>query len=713
MFSSLDISTSESSSPDEFFASRNNPLLNVEVPAAESPDHTAVMKANGDLMLISLTPVPDTSRIFLVFLSSGRMAIPAGYDTESGKLTVYPYASPESLPISESMMTTALFFGDTVLLGINGVLLFRHLDLSVHVFTAPNLKPSDIAELMTARPVETETATAELMEGSERIVPYTAYPVNGNTFLLGLAGETIMGFYTLDKAGFESLVSSSPADPSPYITLFDAAYPYMTIIFYDYGERKTHFWSMMNHTVFDMDKGSVISTTPFTVTATDGTVLQNIIWSYGMYARAPVTRGGGKFQATVMTDDSSGTAFYHAESTDGDSWTAAPMRTSGNSVENIYAGSVDLGDSWLCYRYTPGDETSDVAVSLCLVPKDGTADTELASESFPMTDDSAMFKAIIRPALIEAGGRFYAGLPFSVVSWSEGETSVSQVYHSDYILTDLIESENGLLIEEYIENAIRFRELSLDLSTGNATELKTVNGRMFDYICARSVFSYGGIRVSTHLLGDVTSDSMKVEVMAAADGITYSVTTAGIDNITEWLTGVIESGGISRYLHIFSLYDELYNIVNGSYDAMNETGCAIDVPDAEIMESAFIIADSAVVDVRERDDSIEIRLLPFSYELDDTIKPFSELTMQPSSLFYGYFGKCWYIGNPELVEPFLVIRKDSDEPVGVTFHWNFPAQLTSTFPDALLRAPILRDGVMNSSADAAIPESFIDALPED
>ena len=564
---------------------------------------------------------------------------------------------------------------------------------------------------MTPKPAETDTATLEMTDCTDPIIPYTAYPVNEDTFLLGLAGESVMGFYTMRKAGFEKLVSSSPADPSPYITLFDPAYPYMTIIFYDHDERKTHFWSMMNHTVFDMDTGDVISTTPFNVTDTSGTVLQNIIWSYGMYARAPVTRRNGKFQATAMVEGSGTAAFYHVESADGNTWTASLMRMSEDAAEGIYAGSVDTGDSWLCYRYSQSEAA--MIVSLCLIPKDGTADTVLASESFPMTDESSMFKAIIRPSLIEAGGRFYAGLPFSIVSWEPGETSATSVYSSDYLLSDLIESENGLLIKEYIENAMRFRELSLDLATGNATELKTVSGRMFDYICARSIFSDNGKRVSTHLLGDVTSDDMKVELMASADGITYSGTTAGIDNITDWLSGVIETGGISRYLHIFALYDELYNIVNGSYDAMNETGRAIGVPDAEILESAFIIADAAVVDVREKDDAIEIRLLPFSYELDDTIKPFSELTMQPSSLFYGYFGKCWYLGNPEIVEPFLVIHKDSEEPLGVTFHWNFPAQLTSTSPDALLRAPILRDGAMNSSADAAIPESFIDALPED
>ena len=711
IFSSLDISTSESSSPDEFFASRNNPLLLVELAASDSPDHKAVMRAGSDLILISLTPVPDTARIFLVFLASGRMAIPAEYDTESGKLTVYPYASPESAPISESMMTSALFFGDTVLLGINGVLLFRHLDISIPEFTAPNLKPSDIAELMTPKPVETDTATLKMIDNEEKIIPYTAYPVNEDTFLLGLAGESVMGFYTMRKAGFEKLVSASPADPTPYITLFDPAYPYMTIIFYDHDEGKTHFWSMVNHTVFDMDTGDVISTTPFTVTDTSGTVLQNIIWSYGMYARAPVTRSNGKFQATAMVEGSGTAAFYHVESADGNTWTAALMRMSEDAAGGIFAGSVDTGDSWLCYRYSQSEAA--MIVSLCLVPKDGTEDTVLALENFPMSDEGSMFKAIIRPALIETGGRFYAGLPFSIVSWASGETSATSVYSSDYLLSDLIKSENGLLIEEYIENAMRFRELSLDLSSGTATELKTVNGRMFDYICARSIFSDNGKRVSTHLLGDVTSDDMRVELMVSADGLTYSVTTAGIDNITDWLSGVIETGGISRYLHIFALYDELYNIVNGSYDAMNETGRAIGVPDAEILESAFIIADAAVVDVRENDDAIEIRLLPFSYELDDTIKPFSELTMQPSSLFYGYFGKCWYIGNPEIVEPFLVIHKDSDEPLGVTFHWNFPAQLTSTSPDALLRAPILRDGAMNSSADAAIPESFIDALPED
>ena len=711
MFSSLDISTSESASPDEFFASRNNPLLLVELAASDSPDHKAVMRAGNDLILISLTHVPETSRIFLVFLASGRMAIPAEYDTESGKLTVYPYASPESAPISESMMTSALFFGDTVLLGINGVLLFRHLSLSIPAFTAPNLKPSDIAELMTPKPVETDTATLEMTDGTDPIIPYTAYPVNEDTFLLGLAGESVMGFYTMRKAGFEKLVSASPADPTPYITLFDPAYPYMTIIFYDHDEEKTHFWSMVNHTVFDMDTGDVISTTPFTVTDTSGTVLQNIIWSYGMYARAPVTRSNGKFQATAMVEGSGTAAFYHVESADGNTWTAALMRMSEDAAGGIFAGSVDTGDSWLCYRYSQSEAA--MIVSLCLVPKDGTEDTVLALENFPMSDEGSMFKAIIRPALIETGGRFYAGLPFSIVSWASGETSATSVYSSDYLLSDLIKSENGLLIEEYIENAMRFRELSLDLSSGTATELKTVNGRMFDYICARSIFSDNRKRVSTHLLGDVTSDDMRVELMVSADGLTYSVTTAGIDNITDWLSGVIETGGISRYLHIFALYDELYNIVNGSYDAMNETGRAIEVPDAEILEAAFIIADAAVVDVREKDDAIEIRLLPFSYELDDTIKPFSELTMQPSSLFYGYFGKCLYIGNPEIVEPFLVIHKDSEEQVGVTFHWNFPAQLTSTSPDALLRAPILRDGAMNSNADTAIPDSFIDALPED
>ena len=236
---------------------------------------------------------------------------------------------------------------------------------------------------------------------------------------------------------------------------------------------------------------------------------------------------------------------------------------------------------------------------------------------------------------------------------------------------------------------------------------------MFDYICGRSVFSDDGKRVSTHILGDATSDDMRVELMAVADGLAYSVTVAGIDNIGEWLSSVIYSGSLTRYLHIFSLYNELYTIVNGGYDAMNETGRAIGVPEAEIEESAFIISDSAVVDIREKDDAMEIRLLPFSYEIDDTIKPFSELTMQPSSLFSEFFGKCWYIGNPEIVEPFLVIHKDSEEQVGVTFHWNFPAQLTSTSPDALLRAPILRDGAMNSNADTAIPDSFIDALPED
>ena len=48
-----------------------------------------------------------------------------------------------------------------------------------------------------------------------------------------------------------------------------------------------------------------------------------------------------------------------------------------------------------------------------------------------MADDSGMLRAIIRPVLIEAGSRFYAGLLFSVVSWSLGESSATAVYESD------------------------------------------------------------------------------------------------------------------------------------------------------------------------------------------------------------------------------------------------------------------------------------------
>lgn len=212
-----------------------------------------------------------------------------------------------------------------------------------------------------------------------------------------------------------------------------------------------------------------------------------------------------------------------------------------------------------------------------------------------LADDSGMLRAIIRPALIETNGRFYAELPSSIVSWTQGESSAAAVYESDYILIDLIQSDNGLLVQEYIENSMRFRELSLNPSTGEISELKTTSGRMFDYICGRSVFSDDGKRVSTHILGDATADDMRVELMAVADGLAYSVTVAGIDNIGEWLSSVIYSGSLTRYLHIFSLYNELYTIVNGGYDAMNETGRAIGVPDAEIEESAFIISDSAVV----------------------------------------------------------------------------------------------------------------------
>lgn len=225
-----------------------------------------------------------------------------------------------------------------------------------------------------------------------------------------------------------------------------------------------------------------------------------------MYARAPVTKRDGRFQATVMVEGSGSTTFYHAESTEGNTWTAVLMRSSGSSVEDVYTGSVDIGDSWLCYRYSPDEDMTAMAVALCLVPKDGNADTVLASESFPMADESGMFKAIIRPALIETGGKFYAGLPSFIVSWASVEASATSVYITDYILTDLIESENGLLIEEYNENTMRFGELLLDLPSETATELKTVSGRMFDYICARSIFSANGKRVSTHLLGDVTAE---------------------------------------------------------------------------------------------------------------------------------------------------------------------------------------------------------------
>ena len=711
IFTELDISTSESSSPDEFFASRNNPLLSVVVPAAEAPDYRAVMMASPDLALVSIAHIPGTERLFLAFLSSGAMAIPAEYDTETGKLTVHAYASPRSVTISESMMTAPLFSGGTVRLGLNGILLFRGLDFGIPPFTAPNLQPSDIAELMIGKPTVTDTATAEFSEEEGPIVPYTAYPVNADTFIIGLASRSSMGFYTLDKAGFESLVSSHDADPFRYCTPFEEMTPYMTILFHDYDGRRTHFWSMMSHTVFDMDTGDILSTGPFTMHTADGTAIKEATWSYGVYARSPMARRGGRFQATVMTGSGSGYGFYHVESVDGTEWTATLMREQGEEIESIYAGSIDIGDAWLLYRYSPASDGTSIAVDLCLAGRDGT-DTVLASDIYPITDEGSMFRALVRPALIELGGRLYAALPRSVVSWAPGEEEASAEYTAGNLLIDIIQSDNGLIIQEYEENGMRFRDIALDLATGEAEELRATDGRMFDYICARAVFSDGGIRVSTHVVGDAVTET-GIGLMAVAEGISYSVTVAGIDSIDEWLTSVIMGGGLSRYLHIYALYYELYMIINGMYDSMNESGRAIGIPDGEIRESAFMISDSAVVDIHEEDGAIAIRLLPFSYEGLDGLPLFSELTAQPSALMSSASARCWYIGNPGIVKPFLVIHKDSDEPVGVTFHWNFPAQLTSTSPDALLRAPILRDGAMNSNADTAIPDSFIDALPED
>ena len=681
----------------------------METPATETPDYKAVMRASPDLRIISVTLVPETQKLFLVFLSSGSMAIPAEYDTETGRLTVYTYASPCSYPISESMMTTALFFGDSVLLGINGVLLFRNLSISIPSLSAPNLSPSDIPTIMRGTPVVTDTVKAEFSDGTNQIMAYTAYPVNDYTFILGLAGEDIMGFYTMTKEGLEETVSSSPMNPSQNITLFDSAYPYMTILHYDHEERKTHFWSMVNHTVFNMDTGAVISTSPYSIATADGTVLENTMWSYGMYARAPVTKRSGRFQAAVMLDDNP-TRFYHAESTDGNTWTATLIREE-DKVTDIYAGSVDIGESWLCYRYTESDSTA-IAVVLCLADKSGGDDIILASETMQLSGDDALFQAIVRPAIIEKNGRFYAGLPHSIVSWAIGEESATIAYETDGLLIDLIESDNGLILIEYIETEQRYKESLLDTGTGTATESKAVNGRMFDYVCGSATFAEGSTEVSTYISGSSTED-IALGLIVSASGVTYSITEAGTDSIMDWLAERIISFGISRYLHLSALYAETASIADGEYDAMNETGRAIAIPDSEIEESGFIIADSAVVDIRERDNAIEIRMLPFSYDTRDfDLWAFSEITMQPCSLFYGYFGKCLYIGNPDVVEPFIVIHKDSEDPVGVTFHWNFPAQLTSTAPDALLRAPILRDGAMNSNADTAIPDDFIDSLPE-
>ncbi len=58
-----------------------------------------------------------------------------------------------------------------------------------------------------------------------------------------------------------------------------------------------------------------------------------------------------------------------------------------------------------------------------------------------------------------------------------------------------------------------------------------------------------------------------------------------------------------------------------------------------------------------------------------------------------------HIANPEVVVPFLTLKKDSTEPVGMTLYWNLPAQLTTADPDVLIRVPILKDGTINHKTE--------------
>lgn len=51
------------------------------------------------------------------------------------------------------------------------------------------------------------------------------------------------------------------------------------------------------------------------------------------------------------------------------------------------------------------------------------------------------------------------------------------------------------------------------------------------------------------------------------------------------------------------------------------------------------------------------------------------------------------------LSPSFVIHKDGTETVGTTFYWNFPAQLTTSDLEMLIRAPILKDGTINHEGE--------------
>lgn len=709
VFNELKFGIHKSDNPEEFVLSSDNVMLKNVAPLVETPDFTSIYMADSNLIITGIKE--HNGIIYLTFLYKREMTILGEYNIEKNTIQFNTMNSLACPYTSLTMDETPTFYEEEGKEVINyvshGIMNFSsYPTLEKHVgytYVMDNMTKDEVASIGIPS-IKTSNTMSLPIKGLQD--PYGAIALSEEKFLI-VSPETGLFTITLDGIGNGSY-------PTPvYLT---SEHPELQFLlntaFVRANDDFLHLFAGRIHLKINSDGEVVLSEN----VKIDGAELTSDDWMlvYGYTSNGTINYIDGKMYLNFM--DFAAYNIIYAVSEDGSNWTSLQTFNAKGTdgVEAMVFAGVEVEDSVyqrILPRIAMNTETSNYSCQIVGYKSTG---EEVVLASKTLTDMLNMQVAIMSgyPSIQKKDGVYYLTNFDTLYTYSNGVLNevlsipcniVNFGFNGDKIIVYgevAVATEDPVaIINEYTYDGTLSLTRTFDnayLYGGGFKDFYTTSDG--DYISTIASF-INSVSSTPHLLPIF---------IAGTERFTYKE-EAGIEAIYMYVNSIImDSTLLSMYVRSGWSNILTYQLA-GAYDLLAPEARVVRVDDEEIEFTGLCVLDACAVDIREKDNKIEIRLLPINRYYDDSIQAKDMMGMIPmpiTSLWNNFF----YLSNTDTVKPFLVIDKNSEEPVGTTFYWNFPAQLTSSFEQEV-RAPIIRDGTINSAADSAIPDSFINSLP--
>lgn len=348
------------------------------------------------------------------------------------------------------------------------------------------------------------------------------------------------------------------------------------------------------------------------------------------------------------------------------------------------------------FRYNTSDNTyDDLSVSL-FSSFYVYSSASSSPDSFYVYPDNPVVDVLVPPILSPDNNAVYRASPDLMLQGLEQIGNSSEIlililYRSQYVIPVIYNAETG----EY--KIYTNCSPATDMLCETAYNAPVVSGDAMTF-CVNGIMYFKGMKF------DAETESIDNYSSADLPSVITEIKNNQGETITEkfesWQTNKIYfSKNHACMLEYYSLVG-CYLMLGGVSNISDKIEYSLSgIEDSSISVSLFHIYDSAVVNIKETDETLEIRLLSIGYEGLNAMASYSTEICFPPTGVSSDTVHAYFINAVDKIVPFLVIHKDGTETVGTTFYWNFPAQLTTSDLEMLIRAPILKDGTINHEGE--------------